>query len=305
MNAEHALEFRDLCKEFRALSVLEDLSFQLPKGSLCALLGPNGCGKTTALRIVLGLIQPDSGVSKVLGKPSNRIHHSDFQRIGYVAEGQDYPKSITAERLFDWCRSVYENWDTDFVSRLVRDFEIPLHTRLERCSRGQRMKALLVSSIGFRPELLILDEPLGGLDPVHREEFGEALTDIGKVGEWSMMISSHDVDDIETLVDRVVMMGRKKQVVEEDLDSLLARFKRVEVLVDSEVYIDPYQIPVQWHQLRRAGRRISLVDSQFDEASCSKELERLFGKVQSMESKGLTLKEIYVALARKTKGKKS
>jgi len=111
MKQTHALEANGLTKRFRAQTALAGFDLSLPSGSLCALLGPNGSGKTTALRIILGLLRPNGGESRVLGQSSNAFRSDAFQRIGYVAEGSEYPGWMTGAELFAWCRDVYETWD--------------------------------------------------------------------------------------------------------------------------------------------------------------------------------------------------
>ncbi len=306
MNATPALEAKSLTKRFRAQNALTGFNLSLPAGSLCGLLGPNGSGKTTALRVFLGMLRADSGEARVLGRPAYSLRADTFQEIGYVAEGADYPAWMTGAQLFAWCRDIYPGWDTDFCRRLVSDFEIPLHNRLDRCSRGQRMKILLISSIAFRPKLLVLDEPFSGLDPVHREEFGEALLGIAEVGEWSMIVSSHDVDDIERLIDRVAIIRSGKLVLEEDTESLRKRFRRIESRVaeetDDEVRPKP---PPNWKHYQKEGRRISFIDTDFDPDQCERELGRILNREVSLEASGMSLREIYVALAKNWKGPRS
>lgn len=306
MNATHAIEAIGLTKRFRALNALAGFNLSVPAGSLCGLLGPNGSGKTTALRVLLGMLRPDSGEARVLGRPVNSLSADAFQEIGYVAEGTDYPAWMTGAQLFAWCRDTYPDWDADFCRRLVSDFEIPLDNRLDRCSRGQRMKILLISSIAFRPKLLVLDEPFSGLDPVHREEFGEALLEIAEVGEWSMIVSSHDVDDIERLIDRVAIIRSGKLMLEEDTESLRKRFRRIEARAaegpDDELRPE---IPPHWRRFQKEGRRISFIDSDFDPGRCERDLVRILGEDVSLEAFGMNLREIYIALAKNWKGPRS
>ena len=305
MNNTSAIQACGLTKRFGVLRAVNDLDWEIPTGSLCALLGPNGSGKTTLMQLLLGLLKPDSGHAQVLGDSSAKLAADAFQKIGYVAEGQEYPGWMTGESLFRWCRSVYANWDDDFCSQIVRDFEIPLRTRLDRCSRGQRMKILLLSSIAFRPKLLALDEPFSGLDPVHREEFGEALLGIADAGEWTLIISSHDVDDIERLVDRVAILRGGRIVLAEETEILRQRFRRIEGRLSDAKVGREVAPPKEWREFRHEGRRLSFVDTEFDRESCRKRLLETFGEDVTFESSGMSLREIYVALARKWKGPRS
>jgi len=297
-----ALQTRGLMKRFGPLHAVRDLNLSLPSGSLCALLGPNGSGKTTALRLLLGLLQSDSGEAEVLGRSTRQLKADIFEEVGYVAEGQEYPGWMTAEGLFGYCRRVYPGWDQNFCDRIVRDFDIPTRMRIDRCSRGQRMKILLVSSIAYRPKLLIMDEPFSGLDPVHREEFGEAILGIAEAGDWSMLVSSHDVDDIERLVDRVAIMKAGRVVIQEEVDALKRRFRRIEGRTPSSDITQAAKLPEQWRHFQQEGRRVSFIDTDFEPETCQQLLAKFYGKEVSFESHSMSLREIYVALARNWKG---
>src|SRR5262245_58104796 len=157
-----------LTKRFRKLTVLRDLELEVPEGAIFALLGPNGAGKTTLLKTLLNIVPPDSGSATVLGVDSRSIGPDQLTRIGYVSENQRLPYWMTVAGLLSYCKPFYPDWDDAVASRLIGLLRLPLDRRLSELSRGVRLKAALVSSLAYRPRLLILDEPFSGLDVLVR-----------------------------------------------------------------------------------------------------------------------------------------
>src|SRR5262249_7290036 len=136
-----------------------DLSFDVAPGTVFALLGPNGAGKTTTIRTVMNILKPTSGSATVLGIDSRALGAAQLAAIGYVSENQALPLWMTVEELLAYCRPFYPTWDDELCARLAEGFDLPLHTKLGRMSRGMRVKAALLSSLSYRPRLLVLDEP--------------------------------------------------------------------------------------------------------------------------------------------------
>jgi ABC-type nitrate/sulfonate/bicarbonate transport system ATPase subunit len=163
------ITIHQLQKRFGKTAVLQDLELTVPTGKISALLGPNGTGKTTTIKCAMNLISPDAGSIEVCGVSPNKLSPAHWQRIGYVSENQKMPDWLSISALLDYLRPLYEkHWDRSFEKKLLADFDLPMHQPLRTLSRGQRMKAALLSSLAYRPQLVVLDEPFAGLDPLVR-----------------------------------------------------------------------------------------------------------------------------------------
>src|SRR5215831_11628125 len=186
----------DLSKSFGKARALDGLNMAVPEGSVYALVGVNGAGKTTAIKILMNLLQPTRGAAEVFGRDSKRLRPADFTRIGYVSENQEAPDWMTVEYFMEYLRPFYPGWDDARASELLRQFDLPLDRKLRHLSHGMRMKAMLASSLAYRPALIVLDEPFTGLDPLVRDEVIEGL--LPRTEDTTVFISSHDLAEIES-----------------------------------------------------------------------------------------------------------
>ena len=216
------------------------------------MLGPNGAGKSTALKIALNLLRPSTGHVEILGVDSRKIGPAQLARIGYVAEGMELPDWMTVDQFLAWCRPLYPKWDTDLERSLRQQFALPGDRKLKHLSRGQRMKAALIAALAYRPELLVLDEPFSGLDPLVRDEFITGLLELAGGEGFSVVLSSHDIEEVDRLADHVVLLNHGAVVLDEDAEPLLARHRRVEILLPPDFGALP-QFPATW--IARAIRR--------------------------------------------------
>src|SRR5579883_2798717 len=148
-----------LTKKFPALTALDSVTLEVPEGAVFALVGPNGAGKSTAFKTLLNLQRPTAGRAEVLGVDSRRIGADQLAQIGYVSEDQKLPEWMTVGRFLAYCREFYPRWRDDEAAELVRLYELPVDRKLRHLSRGARVKAMLASSLAYRPKLILLDEP--------------------------------------------------------------------------------------------------------------------------------------------------
>ena len=225
-----AIETQELERRFGSLEAVHELDLAVPQGSIFALIGPNGAGKTTTLKMLVNLVRPSGGRATVLGTDSRRLGPKDFQRIGYVSENQELPDWMTPRELCDYCRPFYPTWDNDLQAALERNLDLDLRQPLRQLSRGTRMKAALLSSLAYRPELVVLDEPFSGLDPLVRDELTRGLLEASGTRTWTVLLSSHDIEEVERLADWIGFIDRGRLVFAEPVTSLLERFRRVEVV---------------------------------------------------------------------------
>jgi ABC-2 type transport system ATP-binding protein len=287
----------DLVKRFRNVSVLDGLNLNVPEGSVFGLAGPNGAGKTTTIKILMNILRPSSGRAEVLGIDSRALGPEAFANIGYVSENQELPEWMTVEYLLAYLKPFYPDWDDARARQLIRQLDLPLDRQLRHLSRGMRMKIALASSLAYRPRLLIMDEPFSGLDPLVREDLIDGL--IESAGETSILISSHDLGEIESFASHIGYLDRGRLQFSEEMTSLTARFREVEVIVDSAPLL-PLDRPWPSHWLRpeTAPALVRFVETRFDAERTTEEIRRLFGEVRNISAQPMPLRAIFVTLAR-------
>ncbi len=201
------LEFHDITMAYEGgQPVLEGVSLSVESGEVIGLLGRNGAGKTTLIRIAMGMLAPQSGTVRVLGEDPRGDLVGVRRRIGYVSELQELPSYMSVRDILTLHRSLYPNWDDEVAGELCSRFELPAGAKIAKLSKGQARQVALLCAISHRPDLLILDEPAGGLDPAARREFLETsirhLSDTGS----TILFSSHHMADVERMASRLVMV---------------------------------------------------------------------------------------------------
>jgi ABC-2 type transport system ATP-binding protein len=285
----------DLTKRFRGALALDRLNLDVPEGSVFALIGANGAGKTTAIKVLMNIHQPTSGRAEALGVDSRKLSPREFQQIGYVSENQEMPEWMTVGYFLAYLKPFYPTWDDARAEELVRQFELPLDRKLKHLSRGMKMKAALASSLAYRPKLLVLDEPFSGLDPLVRDELIEGLLECA--GESTILISSHDLAEIESFAGHVGYLQRGRLQFSEEMVVLSARFREVELTFDATPAL-PTNCPATWLHLETSAAVIRFVDSQFNEARTMAEIRAMFGEPSNVSIKAMPLRSIFVTLAK-------
>jgi ABC-2 type transport system ATP-binding protein len=288
----------DLHKRFRKTEAVAGLSLHVPEGQVTAFLGPNGAGKSTTIQCLLNLHRPDSGSATILGVDSRKLGPKEFTQIGYVSENMELPLWMTVKQFLDYCRPLYPNWDKAFEAQLLTQFDLPLTTKLKDLSRGMRMKAALLSSLAYRPKLVVLDEPFSGLDPLVRDEFIRGLLELTEQEGWTVFVSSHDIEEVQRLADRIAIINRGQLALDETSDSLQSRFRAVEIILPDQVR-SPVNLPTDWLHAEQAGRTLRFTDSRFqNDAQLASMLREALPSASLPEIRPMSLREIFVALAR-------
>ena len=298
----NAIECENLGRSFGRLPAVQGLNLSVPEGSFFALLGPNGAGKSTLLKVLLNLLRPSTGSARVLGRQSTSLSAGDFQRIGYVADGQDLPDWMTTSQLLSFCRPLYPSWDQSLATRLAAQFDLPVDRALSKLSRGMRMKAALLSCLAYRPELMVLDEPFRGLDPLVRDDFIQGLLEIpGDDRPRTFIVSSHDIDEVERLADDVGFLAAGNLLVHEPADALRRRFRSIEIVGPST--IKPPSPPTEgWTEVKQASENVvRFVCTSFGGEEEGRIRARFPGATISIQA--MTLREIFLVLARAERGK--
>jgi ABC-2 type transport system ATP-binding protein len=289
------IETESVNKRYGKVQVLQDINLQVPEGSAFALVGTNGAGKTTILRMLVNIIQPDSGSTNILGIPTKKLDYKDYQHIGYVSENQKLPEKLTIEQYFNYLRVFYPNWDCGLENALRKQLDLPPTRQLGKLSHGMRMKTVLIAALAFRPRVLILDEPLSGLDSLVRDEVIEGMLELA--AETTILISSHELAEIETFTTDVAYMNKGKLLFQESIESLKARFREVTVTLSTKKELrDNY--PASWLSPTVSGHSLQLIESEFkNHDDMYQKLTQHFGAIQ-FDEEAMTLREIFKTLTR-------
>jgi ABC-2 type transport system ATP-binding protein len=293
----NVIETHGLKQRFGKTDAVADLSITVPEGSIYAFLGPNGAGKTTTIKTLMNILRPKAGAAKVLGVDSTLLSPREFTQIGYVSENQQMPEWMTVGQFIDYCRPMYPKWDAAFCEKLLMQFDLPLDRKLKSLSRGMKVKAALLTSLAYRPRLLVLDEPFTGLDPLVRDEFIRGMLELSEEENWTVFISSHDIDEVERLADRVGIIDNGRLHLEESTNSLQSRFRQMECVVLDFAHL-PSPPPPSWLVPEIAGHSLRFVESQYQLEASEAQIRSVFPGASQISASPMSLREIFLALAR-------
>lgn len=227
MNA--VVETRDLAKRFGDNCALAGLTMTVPRGHIVGFLGRNGSGKTTTIKILLDVIRRTSGEATVLGEPTGSV--AVRRRIGFLGEDKRLYSYMTVQEILAFTRPFFPTWRNETETRLLADFELPVNRKVGALSKGMRTKLGLLLNLCRHAELLILDEPSEGLDPVMTEQMLQSLVRQAAEGT-TIFFSSHQVADVEQIADHIIAIEKGRVLVEGSLDHLRQRFRRINLVFD-------------------------------------------------------------------------
>lgn len=227
-----------LCKRFKGFS-LEDVSFSVPCGAVVGFIGENGAGKSTTIKSLLGLIRPDSGRISLFGKEERQLGKADRNRIGAVLGETCLPENLHLKDIDAVMRHIFLHWDGEAFFRYAEKFALPVDKKVREFSRGMRQKVSLAVALSHGAELLLLDEPTAGLDPVARDEILDILYDFMQSEEHAVLISSHIVSDLEKLCDYILFIHEGKIVFFEEKDALGEKYALVRCPAEKLAGLDP------------------------------------------------------------------
>ncbi|HVW37490.1 MAG TPA: ABC transporter ATP-binding protein [Pirellulales bacterium] len=214
-------------KRFGDQDVLKGLSLEVQPGQTFAFLGRNGAGKTTTIRMLLGLLKPDGGSIRVLGLDPAKHEIEVRKRVGYLAEDQQMFGWMKVEEIARFMAPFYPSWDHELANRYARQFELPLRTKIKHLSKGQTVRLGLLLALAHRPELVILDDPALGLDPIMRKEFNrDLITHLQGEGR-TVFYSSHLLYEVEPVADTIAIIDRGRLVKQAPTEALRDQVKRI------------------------------------------------------------------------------
>jgi len=219
----NALKIRNLTKSFKDFR-LDNLSLTLPSGCIMGLIGENGAGKSTTIKLILDIIHKDGGSIKILGEDNEKNIKMTKEDIGVVLDEVGLPECLTAKQVGKVMKHTFKNWDQDEYNRLLSKFSLPIGKQFKDFSRGMKMKLGIAIAMSHGAKLLLLDEATSGLDPVVRDEVVEMFYDFTRDEDHSILISSHIVSDLEKLCDYIAFLHKGQLLLCEEKDVLLSKY---------------------------------------------------------------------------------
>jgi ABC-2 type transport system ATP-binding protein len=293
------IQTESLAKRFGHTEVLRGIDLAVPEGAIYALVGANGAGKTTIIKLLMNILRPTAGHAGVLGIDSEKLAGAAFNRIGYVSENQELPDAMTVGALLDYMRPFYPKWDRTLEHQLVRQFDLPLDRKLKHLSRGMRMKAAFASSLAYRPKLIVLDEPFTGLDPLVRDELIEGLLE--RAPETTIFLSSHDLAEIESFASHVGYLEDGRMLFSDEMAVLSDRFREVTITLAAPTPLPP-DLPPTWLLPETVDCVLRFVHSEYRGDATARELAAIFASARDISAEPMPLRSIFLAIAKSGRG---
>lgn len=219
----NAIEIRNLSKTLGDFT-LNNISLTLPCGCVMGLVGENGAGKSTTMRLILDIIHKDSGTIEILGKSNEDNIKLTKEDVGVVMDSMGFPECLTTKQVGNVMSSTYKNWDGEEYKRLIKTLSLPENKQFKDLSRGMKMKLGIAVALSHNAKLLLLDEPTSGLDPVVRDEVVDIFNEFTRDESHSILISSHIVSDLEKLCDYIAFIHKGELLLCEEKDMLLSEY---------------------------------------------------------------------------------
>lgn len=290
--SDWVIEARGLRKSFKGQSALAGFNLEVPAGSIFGFLGRNGAGKTTTIKLLMGLLKPDVGEARVFGLPTGDLAAGIEirRRVGFVTEDKELYPYMTVEQIIRFKWSFFPKWRVDLEKKYLKLFDLPPRRKIPDLSKGMRSKLMLLLGISHGAELLILDEPTEGLDPIGVEDMLRELVGISAVEGTTIFFSSHQLQEVEQIADRVCIIDRGAAVIAGSLDDLKTQYRRLRV-----VFRNQFRAPIDWGEgaehVRQDGRMVEIL--------VSRNVDTILNQAQSLPGASVkcfpvNLKDIFV-----------
>ena len=292
MTESDVIETRNLTKRYGKFEAVHNLTLRVGAGRITGFLGRNGAGKSSTIRMLLGISRPSSGTGYLLGRNiANPLECCESRRhVAWVAEDKQTYGYMTVAQMIAFTRSFYVDWDRDIERRLLNQFELPLQRKVKALSKGMRTKLALLLALARRSELLILDEPSEGLDPVSIEELLQALVVAAAEGT-SIFFSSHQIAEVERVADQVCIIDHGRLVADTSLDEIRQEYRRITCGFSTEP--PQFDFPVESiGSVRQDGRQITVMATR--NADAIVERAHRMGAA-SIETSPIGLRELVLA----------
>ena len=263
---EYVIETHDLGKQFGHVAAVSGLDLRVARNQITGFLGRNGAGKSTTIKMLLGMTHPTSGTGKLLGRSitSPKENLEARRRVAYCGEDKQLYAYMTVGQLIRFTASFYPDWRSNVASRLLDDFQLPIDRKVKALSKGMRTKVALLLALARRPELLILDEPTEGLDPVSIEELLQTLSGLPADGT-TVFFSSHQIAEVERIADRVCVIDRGRLAVDLALDEIRQDHRRITLGFAVQPPGNVFNMP-EVQSIKTNGRQVVLLSKHGAEA---------------------------------------
>jgi ABC-2 type transport system ATP-binding protein len=293
---EFIIETADLRKTYGDTHALAGLDLRVPRGAICGLLGRNGAGKTTTIKVLLGMARPTSGQARVLNLTADDPADSVAirSRTAFVSEDKDLYAGMTVDELVRFTSRFYPTWRVEREREYLAAFELRGDARTKDLSRGFRTKLALLLALSTGAELLILDEPMSGLDPAAIEQVLQIIVKQAARDGTTVLFSSHQLADVEQVADHIAIVDRGRVVVDGALDDIRARYRRIEIVFDGAAPAIEFKSPGVIGA-KTQGRTMSVLSSAGDSGVVA---EARALRPVSVEVQPVTLKEIFLETVR-------
>lgn len=292
------VELQGLTKTYAGKTVVNELTLQVPRGSTFGLIGPNGAGKTTTMRMIMGILRPTKGRVTALGRDVFEESQLVKQRVGYVPESHHIDRWMQIGEAVGFCRAAYDTWNEQVCQEMLKRFELDVNKKVKELSKGTLVKLSLVLAVSHEPELLLLDEPMAGLDPLSREEFLDGvLRAICERGQ-TVIFSTHSLDDVQRLADTVGILYDGQLIVHRSVEALLGNTKRIKATLSNGHLPDVTPANIIWQRVQ--GREWLLTVDDFTPETVQQLREQ--PGVEHVEVTDLGLEELFKDFVKGRKG---
>lgn len=241
--SESIIEFKSVYKNYGNNPAVKDLSFAVEKGSIFGFLGPNGAGKSTTIKLMLGLRKVTKGTVYLFGKQVSDRNPAVLSRIGYVPENESIYSQFTVQQILKTVRGYYSKWDNDLEFSYIEKFELPTNKPIATFSLGMKRKLQLMLALCAKPELLVMDEPTLGLDPITRYKFLQSLVSEVAQSEMTIFLSSHNLSEVERICDTVAFIKKGELIELKKMEDLKRKGQRIKVVFQKEIPADSFNFP--------------------------------------------------------------
>lgn len=228
---EHVIELKNVNKKFKGFE-LKDFSIAIKKGYVTGFIGGNGVGKSTTIKLIMNILQPDSGGIKIFGLDYKKHEKEIKQRIGFVYDEGTFYEHLTLHEMKQVLKPTYKKWDDELFQSYVQSFQLPLNKKLKTFSKGMMMKASLAIALSHHAELIIMDEPTSGLDPIFRRELLDILHDLMQDGEKTIFFSTHITTDLDRIADYITFIHNGKHIFTSETYKIYEKYSIVKGNVD-------------------------------------------------------------------------